>query len=98
MRLYIVLIAIPAAAILVPALLTWARDLDATARRMRQLDEQNKIVSFWDNWMKTVSSVVPQEEDRNAKTELLIRSLTSSARHLLADAGADVVSLYRSAE
>ena len=98
MRQYIVLIAIPVAAIIVPTLLTWARDLDATARRVRQLDEQNKIVSFWDNWMKTVSIVVPQEGDSNARTERLIRSLTSSARHLLADAGRDVVSIYRDAE
>jgi hypothetical protein len=98
MRLYIVLIAIPSAAIFVPALLTWAKDLDAIARRMRKLEEQNKIVSFWDNWMKTVSVVVPQKEEQNAKTESLIRALTSSARHLIADAGSEAVSIYRSSE
>lgn len=97
-RLYVVLVIIPLAAIFVPALLTWAKDLSADARRTRQLSEQSQIVSFWDNWMKTVASVTPNDEDLNAKTERLIRHLKSEARHSLADAGQDVVTLYRSAE
>jgi hypothetical protein len=82
----------------VPAILTWARDLDAMAQRMRQLDEQNKIVSFWDNWMKTVAAAVPPDSELNTRTEYLIGVLVGAARHELANAGRNVMTIYRQRE
>jgi hypothetical protein len=94
-RLYVVLIFNPLAAILVPALITWARDLDATARRMRLIDEQSKIVGFWDNWVKAALATIPNEKERDTGTESLIHSLVWAARGELADAGRNVYSIYR---
>jgi hypothetical protein len=91
-RLYVVLVAIP----LIPHLLTWARDFDATARKVRFLDHANKLVSFWDNWVKTIATIIPDEEHRSEGTELLVSGATSWARHQLADVGYEVVLFYRS--
>jgi hypothetical protein len=92
-RLYIVLIFIPIAAISVPAIMTWARDLDATARRTRQIDEQSKIVNFWDNWVKAVVANMPAEERWNTGNEALIRDLIRASREELAGAGRSVISI-----
>ena len=69
-KLYIVILLIPIAGIAVPAMITWARDLDATARRMRAVDEQNKIVAFWDNWAKSLDETKPTEEWWDKKLNL----------------------------
>ena len=52
---------------------------------MRQLDEQSKIVNFWDNWIKTISAMKLPDDYDDAKANS-IRSIISSARHLLAEA------------
>jgi hypothetical protein len=62
---------------------------------MRTIDEANKVVAFWDNWIKTVSTTMPTEEHRNSGTELRIRLVNSDARHLMADLGAEVINIYR---
>ncbi len=89
------LIGIPLASIAVPAILTWARDLDATARRVRRLDEQSKIVAFWENWLKIVSSTSPTAENYDLKTEKIIEVTTYHARFALAEAGKAAVLIYR---
>jgi len=94
-KLYIVLIFIPVAAILVPAWITWARDLDRTASRMRRVEELSKRVSFWEDWVKAVVAVTPPDEARNERTEFFIRALLISARHELADAGREALSIYK---
>jgi hypothetical protein len=65
---------------------------------MRRLDEQSKIVNFWDNWIKTISAMKLPNDDDDARSEIRIRSVISSARHLLAEAGANVVGLYSASE
>jgi hypothetical protein len=91
------LIGIPLAAILVPAVLTWVKDLNPSAWRMRQLDEQFKLVSFWDNWAKAVSSTLPRVHHKS-DTEEIISSLLYEARTELAEAGKNVLHLYRKSE
>jgi hypothetical protein len=81
--------------IAVPAILTWARDLDATARRVRRLDEQSKIVAFWDSWLKIISATAPATKENTPKTEELIRVVTYEARRELADAGKKALWMYR---
>jgi hypothetical protein len=62
---------------------------------MRQVDEANKLVDFWDNWIKKLSTMTPAKEYCNAGTESLIREVTSDARHMLADVGNELIWLYR---
>src|ERR1035438_9006965 len=95
-KLYVVLIFIPVAAIAVPAVLTWARDLDATARRMRQVDEQSKKGLFWDSWAKAATATMPHEEEQHTWAESRIGSLVRASRRELADAGEQVIEIYRS--
>jgi hypothetical protein len=97
-KLYIVLVFIPVAAVTVPALLTWARDLNATARRMRRLDELDKVVRFWDSWMKTTATLVPFDGRYNANTESRIHGLVRLARVELADAGIEALFVRKSSE
>jgi hypothetical protein len=78
-KLYIVLVFIPVAAIAVPALFTWARDFNGAARRMRRLDELSKVVSFWDSWMKTTAALVPADGERIEATESLICMILKTA-------------------
>ncbi len=94
-RTTLVLIGIPIASILVPALLTWARDLDAPSRRIRKLDEQSKIVAFWDGWLKTVTATKPADNRFHQKSEARIVAITREARHALADAGSSALLIYR---
>jgi hypothetical protein len=94
-RTTVELIAIPLAAILVPAVLTWARDLSSPARRMRRLDEQCKVVSFWENWTKAVSSTALPEEHSNVLDEYSLAALTQDARRELLRAGVLAKRLYR---
>jgi hypothetical protein len=91
----VVLFAIPFLAILVPAILTWARDLDATARRIRRVDEQSKVITFWENWSRAESSIVPAEKSRDYEAEALISSLRRTVRRELADAGRGVLRIYK---
>lgn len=93
-RTALILVCIPTLAILVPALLTWIRDLDALARRTRRLDEQTKIVSFWDTWMKTVASISPV----SGHTEKRIMAVRREALSELVTTGHSVLSIYRRAE
>ena len=93
-KVYIGLIAIP----LIPHILTWARDFDATARRMRFVDHATKVVAFWDSWIKTLATITPAEGYRNAGTESLIREVTAEARHLMADVGLELIDIYRRRE
>jgi hypothetical protein len=90
-----VLIAIPLAGILVPAVLTWARDLSLPARRMRSLEEQSKVVSFWDGWTKAVSSTALPKENSNRLDEVYLTALAQDARRELIRAGQIAKSLYR---
>jgi hypothetical protein len=90
-----VFIAIPLAGILVPAVLTWARDLSLPARRMRSLEEQYKVVSFWDGWTKAVSSTALPKEHSNRLDEVYLTTLAQDARRELIRAGQIAKSLYR---
>lgn len=92
-----VLIVIPLIAILIPAILTWAKDLNPVVRRVRQLDEQSKLVDFWDSWIKAMSSTVPRGLHKD-KTEGITISLLHEARIELLNAGRNVLSLYRADE
>jgi hypothetical protein len=94
-KFYIVLVFIPIAAVAVPALFTWARDFNASARRMRRLDELSKVVSFWDSWMKTTATLVPTEGRRVEKTESFIITVINLARHDLADAGGEALTICK---
>jgi hypothetical protein len=97
-RVYVVLICIPFAAILVPALLIWARDLDATARRMRQLDEQNRIVAFWENWARAISSAKGLDGWTEERAEKRIDVIMHEARLGMVEAGNEVLRIYRREE
>ncbi len=97
-RTSLVLIAIPLLSIFVPAALTWARDLDSAAKRIRQLDEQNRIVSFWKNWMKVESSIPPNGELHDYEAEARISATRNVVRRELAQAGRTVIGIYRSEE
>lgn len=94
-RAALVLIAIPLAAILVPGVLTWARDLSLPARRMRSLDEQCKVVSFWENWTKAISSTAVPKGHSNVLDEYSLAALAEDARRELLRAGVLVKRLYR---
>jgi hypothetical protein len=98
LKLYIVLIVIPIAAIMVPAVLTWTRDLDATARRMRKIDEETKKINFWNNWVKIAIETIPDENEWDTRTETTIRSLVRVARRELAYSGTNALRIYRLAE
>ena len=93
-RLYIVLIAIP----LVPHLLTWARDFNETARKMRKLDHANKFLSFWDNWFKAAETLIPQENIRDTGMEKLLHSVAMSAQEAVVEIGAEMINVYRAKE
>jgi hypothetical protein len=57
---------------LIGAVVSWAKDLNSSARRSRVLDEATKRVQFWDLWLKTVSplSLATPDEIEKAKVEL----------------------------
>jgi hypothetical protein len=65
---------------------------------MRQLEEQNKVVAFWEDWIKTVSSTKDLDPWVEAKTETQIGVVMHEARLALADAGREVLYIYRGHE
>jgi hypothetical protein len=97
-RTILVLVAIPLAAILVPAVLTWARDLSALSRRVRQLEEQSKVITFWENWMRVESSVPISGKYPDYEAERLISDIKSAVRRELADAGRSTLTIYKMEE
>jgi hypothetical protein len=90
------LIGIPLVAILIPAVLTWAKDLNPSAWRVRQLDEQSKLICFWESWIKAVSSTLPNESHKDDTGEVI--TLLREARIEQLKAGKNVLSLYRANE
>jgi len=89
------LLIIPVAAIAIPALLTWARDLNSAARRVRRLEEQNSVVTFWENWIKTEELLRPTGTKLGGKREKTMAYLAYQARRELHRAGWDVIWIYR---
>lgn len=77
----------PIAAVIIPvgvgAAITWAKDLNAAARRARALDECTKRLQFWDSWLKTIGTLNTAKEGDFSRATTEIR-----------DAGMQVESLY----
>jgi hypothetical protein len=96
-RSTVVLIAIPLLSILIPSLLTWAKDLRGSARRIRLIEEQSKLVTFWENWMRVESSVLPGDHT-DYEAEGLISAMRSVIRRELADAGQRTIAIYKMGE
>jgi hypothetical protein len=88
----------PLASILVPAVLTWAKDLNALSRRIRRLDEQTKIVGFWDNWMKVEQSAPAEGKHPDFEAEQMISSIKKTVRREIAEAGREILAIYRMRE
>lgn len=88
---------LPLTAVVIPAVLVWARDLNTQARRMRSLDEQSKVLTFWEKWTKLLESTTPC--DRRGPdwsfVELDINDLKREARREMAEAGRRTLKLYR---
>jgi hypothetical protein len=89
-----ILLLCPIAAILVPAALTWLKDLSASARRMRRLEELSKVVAFWDGWIKTASTTKALDPWSERPAERRIEVLVHEGRVQLANAGHDALELY----
>jgi hypothetical protein len=62
---------------------------------MRTLDEQYKVVLFWDNWIKAVSSTTLQQKHSNTLDEISLEALAQEARRELLRAGHVAKTLYR---
>jgi hypothetical protein len=45
---------------LVTVIATWAKDLNASAQRIRTLDEATKRAAFWDTWSKAMAAADPE--------------------------------------
>jgi len=45
---------------LVTVIATWAKDLNASAHRIRTLDEATKRAAFWDTWSKALAAADPE--------------------------------------
>ena len=83
---------------LITGVLTWAKDLNSAARRIRQLEEQSKIVAFWENWMRTVGFPTNFEQPVGSKINQKMNMIVHQARFHLAEAGNAVLTLYRKDE
>jgi hypothetical protein len=58
----------PAIALVVGVLgvaVSWAKDLNSSARRLRQIDESTKRVEFWDAWKKAAQWISTEETTDN---------------------------------
>lgn len=97
---FAVLIAsIPIATFLVQTILTWAKDLGASARRIRQLEEQSKVVAFWDSWIKTEALLkTSSESNLDVKGEETIAFIRNEARRELSRVGEEALFIYRKGE
>lgn len=60
------------AAALIGAVITWAKDLNASARRARFLDESLKSVQFWEIWLRVLDQA---DEDLSAEKAAVIIEL-----------------------
>ncbi len=74
---------------LVTVIATWAKDLNASAHRIRTLDEATKRAVFWDTWSKALAAADPQASQATltskVKTEVLAAAETvEKAFHVLA--------------
>jgi len=69
--------------------------MSSQARRARSLDEQCKVISFWDNWTKVVSSTVLSEGHSDPRVEGFLTALSQDARKELARAGYLAKMIYR---
>ena len=94
----LILVVIPLASILVPNALTWAKDLNSLARRVRQLEELNRVVAFWENWIRVVSSTSPLDRWVESDVEERIATTMHQARLELLDAGRNVLYIYNTEE
>ena len=91
----LMLIAVPLSSVLIPNAMTWAKDLNSLARRVRKLEEQNRIVAFWENWIRTVSSTKVMDRWFESRTEEQIGIVMHEARLELMEAGRTVLLIYR---
>jgi hypothetical protein len=72
--------------------------LNASARRGRKLEELNKRVAFWENWIRTVSSTKELDQWVEKDIEKRISRIMHEARVELAEAGHDAHFLYNEEE
>ena len=79
-RAILALVAVPLVAILIPAALALARDFSASSRRVRKIEEQNRILAFWENWLRIESSVaIDERPDQKAEEQISEIKRTSAA-------------------
>lgn len=88
-------IALSVLGIAVPALLTWARDMSAQARRIRTLDELSKLVSFWGNFIKVSEEVTSIRNQLNNCQQNNLKLLAENSIQDLMRAGETAKNLYR---
>jgi len=66
---------------LVAVTATWAKDLDASAHRLRILDEATKRALFWDTWSKTLASADPEANAVDLRSK--VKSEVAAAAQLV---------------
>jgi hypothetical protein len=54
------------ASTLISVAVTWTKEANAEARRIRLLDRATKQIQFWDSWLKLHLSLPHTEEERLA--------------------------------
>jgi len=94
----LVVIAIPLLAILVPALLTWARDLTGPAPRIRRLEEESKVIAFWEDWWRVESTVPINGAFCDYHAERSISAVKMAVRRELANSAKRALALYKDDE
>jgi hypothetical protein len=56
----------------------WAKDLNATAQRIRVLEDAMKRAQFWDTWSKALATVDPEANTADLKAQLKAEILASA--------------------
>lgn len=74
--------------------MTWAKDLNSSARRTHRIEELNGIIAFWGNWIKTVYSTRILGKYAEQGTEELISAVAHKVRFQIAEVGRDMLFIY----
>jgi hypothetical protein len=56
----------------------WAKDLNATAQRMRVLEDATKRALFWDTWSKALATVDPEANTADLRAQLKAEILAAA--------------------
>lgn len=56
----------------------WAKDLNATAQRIRVLEDAMKRAQFWDTWSKALATVDPEANTADLKAQLKAEILAAA--------------------